>query len=835
MWPAAVALAGFVAYVLHALLLDVRYSEVIDFANGTSPGAIAFSMLATLVCHGVLVGHDSLAVRHLGATVKRSTLVLTSFAATAVGHAVGIGEFSARRMRQRLYLAAGLEPAQIERAIDFDSVASGLGWAAFGAFGLIAGARQIDAISPIPAWASMSVGIAIAALILAFIGLCARERAVMVTLVWRFRLPLPPVKLVLVQFGMSVLDLSAAAVALWVLLPHGAIDPYAFMAVYALGAALSVASRVPGGLGVFDAVILLACVGAPAPAVLGALLVYRGIFVVLPLVAATGAMALHEVEAVTDPVGRIAVSLSPKLMAGMALVAGLWLLVSGVTPGSEHAQELLEMNVPLPLVEASHFLGSVAGLGLLLVARGLLHQLDAAWWMALILSIVAAALALPKGLAVHEVLLLTSLAILLIISRHQFDRKSSLFAQRLERGWLIAMAGVIAACVWVLFFAYQEVDYSNRLWWEFTFDGGAPRSLRAITAIAVLGLGFCLWQLLRPPTGELTELSAADLERAAAIVRTSPSSDACFVLTADKQLLFSPSGKSFLMYDKRGRSWVSLFGPIGDEREWPDLIWSFVELAGAHGGRPAFYRVEPDTLPIYLDCGLHAFKLGEQAWVPLRDFNLKGAKRANLRSGVNRAEREGLTFQVVSPDEVAALLPQLREVSDAWLSEQKAREKGFSVGAFDDDYLQRLPVAVAWRGEEILAFANLLSTDAKVEASIDLMRHRPGSPPGTMDFLFAKIMLHLQAQGFDRFGLGMSPMSGMAERRKAPRWQRFGRLLFEHGERFYNFRGLHNFKDKFEPTWEARYLCAPGGAAPVLALIDIAALIGGGVKGAMGK
>ncbi|MDB6001670.1 MAG: mprF, partial [Rhizobacter sp.] len=259
------------------------------------------------------------------------------------------------------------------------------------------------------------------------------------------------------------------------------------------------------------------------------------------------------------------------------------------------------------------------------------------------------------------------------------------------------------------------------------------------------------------------------------------------------------------------------------------------ENASAHGSRAAFYQVRPETLPMYLDCGLQAFKLGEHAHVPLHDFNLKGAKRANLRSGVNRAEREGLTFEVVAAENVQALLPQLRAVSNAWLAEQKAREKAFSVGAFDETYLQRLPVAVVRRGDQVIAFANLLSTGAKVEASIDLMRHVPGSPPGTMDFLFAKIMLHLQAQGFERFGLGMSPMSGMAERRRAPRWQRFGRLLFEYGERFYNFRGLHNFKDKFEPVWEARYLCSPGGAAPVLALIDIAALIGGGVKGAMGK
>jgi phosphatidylglycerol lysyltransferase len=135
----------------------------------------------------------------------------------------------------------------------------------------------------------------------------------------------------------------------------------------------------------------------------------------------------------------------------------------------------------------------------------------------------------------------------------------------------------------------------------------------------------------------------------------------------------------------------------------------------------------------------------------------------------------------------------------------------------------------------VIAFANLMVTDAKDEASVDLMRFVPTAPPGTMDFLFARIMLYLQAEGYRRFGLGMSPMAGMAERRRAPRWQRLGRLLFEYGERLYGFRGLHHFKSKFEPVWEARYLAAPGGLTPMFLMADLVALIGGGFKGAIAK
>jgi phosphatidylglycerol lysyltransferase len=118
-------------------------------------------------------------------------------------------------------------------------------------------------------------------------------------------------------------------------------------------------------------------------------------------------------------------------------------------------------------------------------------------------------------------------------------------------------------------------------------------------------------------------------------------------------------------------------------------------------------------------------------------------------------------------------------------------------------------------------------TDAKDEAAIDLMRYVPDAPPGTMDFLMARILLHFQAEGYRHFGLGMSPMAGMAERSGAPKWQRIARLVFEHGDRFYNFRGLRSFKEKFDPVWESRFLAAPRGLATAFILADVTTLIGG--------
>lgn len=836
------AIAVGLGLALRSLLREVNYAGVMNAVNATPDRSIALALLFTAISYLALTEYDASALRYARATVARKTVLLTSFVAYALSNTIGLGPLSGGAVRLRLYAAAGLEPAQIARVIVFNAAAFGLGMLAFGALGLLWGADQVSRKLHADAWALRSIAATMLLMLIAFLWLCSRRRVLRVEFTlgrpWRWSMRLPPFKLAMRQLAISAFELGASAAALWFLLPPNRVTAATFATFYAIAVVAGIISHVPGGVGVFEAVMLLASGRSiPTDVMLGALLLYRGIYYVLPLVLATGALVGYEIKSgVAAPVGRMAVHLSPRLMAALALIAGLWLLVSGVTPFTDDAREMLvTLKVPLPLIEASHFLGSVAGIGLLLVARGLLHQLDAAWWAALVLSLVAAVLALPKGIALNEAAMLSTLAILLVISRRQFHRRSSLFAQRLEPEWLLALLGVIAACIWVLFFAYREVAYSNRLWWQFELDGQAPRSLRALTGVALVGLAFSLWQLLRPQSGDVARSTPEDLERAAAIVRANPASDGCYALVGDKHLLFSPSGKSFLMFGKQGRTWVSLFGPFGESREWSDLVWRFIEMAANHGGRAAFYQVRPIALPLFLDCGLRAFKLGEHAHVTLPDFSLKGAKRANLRSGVNRGEREGLRFEVVPPEGVAALLPALREVSDAWLAEMRGREKSFSVGRFDDDYLTRLPVAVVWREDRIIAFANLLTTEVHEEASVDLMRYLPGSPPGTMDFLFAKVLLHLQGQGYQRFGLGMAPMAGMAERRRAPRWQRLGKLLFLYGDRFYNFRGLRSFKDKFEPVWEARYLAAPGGLAPVMVLADVATLIGGTNKGSAPK
>lgn len=837
-WLPTVAILGLAALALLALYRltgEIRYTDVLAEVRAVPAGALVLAALFTALSFVALAGYDASGLAYIGARLPLRTLALGSFAGYALGNTVGFGVLTGGAARMRVYGAAGLEPAQVARLMAFIAAGFGLGISFVGALGLLWGASAAEALLPLAPITLRGLALMVLLGIGVLIVYCFRGQPL------RFgerRLRLPSGRLALAQIGVSALDILCTAVVLWVLLPPSAISFGVFLCFFALAIALGVISHVPGGLGVFEAVMLLAFRDTlPAHSLAGALLLYRAIYYLAPLALAVLLLVIREWRAISQSRARQqAAELSPLFLSVATFTVGLMLLLSGVTPSTDEATELLALRIPLVFVEGAHFLGSIAGLGLLFVARGLLLRLDAAWWAALVLAGISFIFALPKGVAVGEMLALATLLLLLIAGRQEFDRRASLFAQPLSLDWMLTVGAALGAVIWVMFFVYRDVEYSSDLWWQFAFDAQAPRSLRATLSVVLLAFGYSLWLAFRPASGRADAATPADLDRAETIIRKQPRADAMLALIGDKSFLFSDSGKAFLMYGKRGRTWAALYDPVGPEQEWPELIWRFVELAHEHGGRACFYQAGSRNLALYVDVGMSAYKLGEYAFVPLKDFSLQGSRRAHLRQAVNKGEqREGLRFEVLPAEAVPALLPELRAVSDAWLAQHATREKSFSLGAFEPDYLGRTPVAVARKDGQLLAFANLMTTETKTEATIDLMRYTPEAPRGVMDYLFTKLMLHCQAEGYEKFGLGMAPMSGMSEHRNAPNWQRLGRLIYRHGEQFYNFQGLRAFKEKFDPDWEPRYLCAEGGLKPLLAFTDIAALVSGGIKGVLAK
>ena len=528
-----------------------------------------------------------------------------------------------------------------------------------------------------------------------------------------------------------------------------------------------------------------------------------------------------------------ALAVAPTLMALLTLGAGVMLLASGATPGDPERLRWLADHAPLPVIEVSHFVSSIVGLMLVLVAFGLRQRLDAAWATAVSLLALAATLALLKGVNWEETSVLAALAVVLLPLHEAFPRTARLTRMEITPGWMFSALLILFGTGLLSLWSFHNVAYGDELWWRVMVSADASRALRAWTGAGVLFLALGLWRLIATPaTPPIVEDSDPDFEQVRAILSHAedPSPDSNLALLGDKRFLFSASGKTFLMFGVRGRSWIALGAPVGLVSERQELLWRFRELADAHAARAVLYFMGPSALPDIVDMGFALQKTGESATVALDGFSLQGRKREVLRRNWRKASEAGAQFEVASPSVVRTLLPQLQAISDAWLSHHAGGEKSFSMGRFESAYVGEFPCALVKVDGRIVAFANLWTTANRNAFSMDLMRYSAEAPKNIMDFLFVELLEWGRGQGYRAFEFGMAPLAGLEDRPLAPLMSRLGRKLFERGEDIYNFQGVRRYKDKYDPVWAPRYIAAANKWAITVALADVSLLSSGGMS-----
>ncbi|MFZ4618550.1 MAG: phosphatidylglycerol lysyltransferase domain-containing protein, partial [Rectinemataceae bacterium] len=346
-----------------------------------------------------------------------------------------------------------------------------------------------------------------------------------------------------------------------------------------------------------------------------------------------------------------------------------------------------------------------------------------------------------------------------------------------------------------------------------------------------LSLFLTLYLLVKPASFATPCPGAEELSRAVAVVGSSTSSLASLAFLGDKALLFSESGRSFVMYGVRGRSWVSMGDPVGDPGEVNELIWKFREICDQQDGVPVFYEVDRRYLDQYIELGLGFLKIGEEGKVGLGTFSTAGKENQGLRYTMNKLSREGCQFEVVPRGSVGPLIPELSRVSDSWLREKKAAEKAFSLGRFEPSYLDRFDIAVVRKDGVVIAFANLWTSGGKAELRVDLMRYAPDSPHGLMDFLFVSLMEYGKASGFGHFNLGIAPLSGFEYHPLASRWDKICHYIYNYVENIYGFKGLRKYKEKFRPVWSPVYIALPVTILAPWHIFKIALLASSGLRG----
>ncbi len=842
-WPKLLPILGGCVFlaalaVLYHELRAFHFHQVRAYLHALPSPRLWAALGVTFASYTALVVYDLLAFRYVEKVLPLGKIALASFISNAFTVNVGNSVLSGGSVRLRLHSAWGVPAGDIGRIMFFCLLATWQGWC------LLAGVLFTLAPFPLPASIHLPVAslriLGILLLMGAFTVLGASWGRRRIVLFSRWPLALPSPALTAAVSVIAAGDWALSAATLYVLLPpQTSLSLVPMTGIFLLAQVVGVASQVPGGLGVFEsAFLLLLPASIPRSSALGALLAFRGIYYLSPLALAAlllgGEEALQHRRALRKSAAwamRWSRLLVPQVLSVVIFVGGAILLFSGATPAVTPRLGWVNRTLPLGVIELSHFLGSLTGVGLLVLARGIQRRVDGAYFLTLVLLTLGVVFSLLKGFDYEEAITLSLIFMALLPCRREFTRKASLFQQRFSAPWWGAVLVVVLCTLWLGLFSYKHVLYSQELWWRFSLHSDASRFLRGTVGVTTVLLFLGVAQLLRPGAPRPQLPNAATLERVAAVVRACPRSEANLALLGDKQFLLNSAGDAFLMYAVEGRSWVVLNDPVGPEESWEELLWQFRELCDDHGGWPVFYQVGEANLSYYVDLGLSVFKLGEVGTLPLESFSLEGGARKNFRQNKSRLERDGLRFRVIPREQVPAHLSTLREVSDGWLEGKHVREKGFSLGRFQEDYLCRFPCAVVEQDGRIIAFANVWTGADKSELSPDLMRYRPDAPSGVMEFLFVEMMLWAKAEGYRRFNLGMAPLARLENRPLAPHWNRIGAAVFRYGEHFYNFQGIRHYKEKFAPDWAACYIVCPGGWALPGILLNISTLISGGLAG----
>ena len=506
---------------------------------------------------------------------------------------------------------------------------------------------------------------------------------------------------------------------------------------------------------------------------------------------------------------------------------GVLNLVSALAPHPPASATLLEGWLPLEVMQRSRPLMLFAGLALLQVTRSLARRKELAWWVAGLALSISFLSHLGHAFDLHHCLVAAVLLVYLAVFRRRFHARSD--PASLKKALL--MAPVLALTV----FAYGYVGLS-RMHAQYTWDAGATALSEAFNSgIAVLAprvdprtehaarfLGsiqmagwlarlYLLTLLLRAVVlRQRIEAPAADVERL--FHAYGRHSLAAFAVQPDKHHLLLAEGRGLVAYAVRRSVALACGDPLAAPEALEASARGFVEHCRSNGWTPCVYEAAEEDLPLWRKLGLHELKIAEEAVIDLPEFSLAGGKRAALRALAHKVTRAGLTVRPYRRDLGAepGIDEQLEEISEEWLASKRLGEMSFTLGRFSLEALDAARVFLCLAGERVEAFCSWLPYRGDRAAVVDLMRKRQGAVSGAMDLLLAESLRSLKEEGLQEASLANAPLANVG----GPRGplERGVALLFENLNGFYGYKNLFQFKKKFAPRWEGRYLVYPHGS-----------------------
>ncbi|MFS0644518.1 bifunctional lysylphosphatidylglycerol flippase/synthetase MprF [Siminovitchia sp. 179-K 8D1 HS] len=816
-------------------LLILAGFEIQRFAKGLDYGMLQREMsqiqmidmaLVLLVVACAIIPmffYDSIIINTLGLDVPKKQFMKRSLIANAFSNLLGFGGLIGLMIRTYFYESQKIPRKRLLTTIASVSLfyltgISLLSWV------IIAGYRDIPLLVNTK-WlylAVLAVGIYLPVLLFV---LNRNKKDIILDIPTRFNL----VIVSLCEWGGIFLVISFLAKIL-----HIDIGFHDLFSIFIVACCAGIISMIPGGLGSFDLVFIWGTdyLGIQDEKVLVLLMLYRIGYFFIPFIISVILFVKEYWDkwnlAWEDLPNIIVRSVSHFLLTVLIFASGLILLLSASVPGIMERLRVVEEFLSFPIMNLSHQLTVAAGIVLLGLSRGIEYKVKRAYHLTMAVLIVAAVLALFKGLDYEEAIFLLSVAVLLRMSKPRFYRESYVltWGKTIFDAAILILITSMYVVIGYLNLPTAKISIPTKLM-PYVITDYQDLFLSALIgiliAIGVFVAGYVLGnprKLVLEATDTQEEKILAHLKKYKGNVLTH------LIFLHDKYIFWNSKGNVLFPFQKYADKLVVLGDPVGDQKDFFPAVEEFQHISDLHGYTPVFYQVGMNMLPYLHESGFDFFKLGEEGFVDLQNFSISGKKMKGARAVINKFKREHYGLEIVKPPFTPELFSQLKEVSDDWL--QGRREKGYSLGFYDKSYLNKSDIAILKNdNNEIIAFANLMPVyDEHFTISVDLMRYKQQSPSGTMDYIFLSLFEWAKERGYMRFNLGMAPLSNVGLSRFSFLTEKIASQIYLHGQFLYHFKGLRYFKEKYANIWEPKYMAYRKKSSLPITMLHVTLLIG---------
>ena len=601
-------------YVVQREFRHLKFAEIRQSISEIPRMALVISFGWTVLSYGVLTFYDRLGTIYAGHKVSYRRVAFASFCAYALSHNLGFAAVSGAAVRYRLYSQWGLAAVQIAKVVAFCSLTFGLGGLVLGGSILIAEPSSVPLIGTlIPAWASMLIGVAMWLVVGAYIII---SRTMGTLTIRGHSFSLPSWRMAVLQVALASLDVAVTAGIFYALLPTvQGLTYLRFLAVYLTSYSAGLLANLPGGIGVFDSAMALGMEPyVSLPTVVGAILVFRLYYYIIPLFLAGTMFAGNEILLRGGALfrrgvlGRATQSLTrisePDLAAGVATgvvaLCGALLLSLGMLDDRPDFS-WIDPDFADIAARAGQFVPSLIGAALMVLAIGLSQRVTLAWGATIAMLLLAAGYTAAQGNEVWIPAVLVLAAILVAPFRDAFYRHATVISGTTEAQVVVPLIALTVCVIALAAFEPRVRSLGENSWWELILSRDRPNGQRVAIGLVVALALVAMYRLVRPGNVAWLPWAGEGRLRYASMGALPPA-------LADGVVL-GETGRSGIPFRRLGRVMLGLGDPAGSPSDCISAIWRLRDLAVQEGLHPAVWRAGPSMLKVYQDLGLTALPL----------------------------------------------------------------------------------------------------------------------------------------------------------------------------------------------------------------------------------